>query len=87
MKEGNQKTQAQRTGNLGTEKGHPRPTKGGGARVAARCVPNCLWVIVWREADASARATEGALARKAYSRKKGRVDKRRENKNPTSISC
>ena len=45
-----------------------RPTEGGRARVAARCVPNCLWVIVWREAGASARATEGALARRAYAR-------------------
>jgi hypothetical protein len=40
----------------------------------------CFWVIVWRETGASAQATEGALAGRAYA---GEMGRRKGNKDPT----
>ena len=37
---------------------------GGRARVAARCVTNRFWFMVWRDTGASARATVRAAAKR-----------------------
>lgn len=49
----------------GTVKGTERSRRmGGRARVAAWCVTNRFWFMVWRDTGASARATAGAAAKR-----------------------